>query len=43
MKERMREGGAESMIMSPDEYDEFLKRDVDQMNTLIRGLGIQKQ
>ncbi|QDL38585.1 Bug family tripartite tricarboxylate transporter substrate binding protein [Rhodoferax sediminis] len=28
LQDRMRDDGAEPMIMSPDEYNEFLKRDV---------------
>jgi tripartite-type tricarboxylate transporter receptor subunit TctC len=43
LNNRMREDGAEPMIMSPDEYNDFLKRDVTQMNKLVASLGIQKQ
>ena len=43
LSDRMREDGAEPMIMSPDEYNDFLKRDVTQMNKLVSSLGIQRQ
>jgi tripartite-type tricarboxylate transporter receptor subunit TctC len=43
LKDRMREDGSEPMIMSPDEYNEFLKRDSAQMQKVINELGIQKQ
>jgi tripartite-type tricarboxylate transporter receptor subunit TctC len=43
LKDRMREDGSEPMIMSPDEYTEFLKRDSSQMQKLVDELGIQKQ
>jgi tripartite-type tricarboxylate transporter receptor subunit TctC len=43
LNDRMREDGAEPMIMSPDEYNAFLQRDVAEMNKLVSDLGIQKQ
>jgi tripartite-type tricarboxylate transporter receptor subunit TctC len=43
LQERMRDDGSEAMIMSPDEYNEFLKRDVTQVQKVITELGVQKQ
>ena len=43
LKDRMRGDGSEPMIMSPDEYNEFLKRDSALMQKLVDELGIQKQ
>jgi tripartite-type tricarboxylate transporter receptor subunit TctC len=43
VKERIREDGTEAMVQSPEEYNEFLKRDVAQMNKFVTGLGIPKQ
>ena len=39
----MRDDGSEAMIMSPDEYNEFLKRDAAQVQKVIAELGVQKQ
>lgn len=41
--DRMREDGSEPMTMSTDEFNEFLKREVAQMNKFITELGISKQ
>lgn len=43
IQERMREDGSEPMLMSPEDYNEFLKRDVGQMQKLVTLLGIEKQ
>jgi tripartite-type tricarboxylate transporter receptor subunit TctC len=43
LKERMQNDGAEPMLMSPDQFDEFLKKDAAQMGKLVDELGIQKQ
>ena len=43
LRDRMRDDGSEPMIMSPDEYNEFLKRDAVQMQKVIIELGIEKQ
>lgn len=43
MQERMREEGSEPMLMSPDDYNEFIKSDVAQMQKLVNVLGIEKQ
>jgi tripartite-type tricarboxylate transporter receptor subunit TctC len=43
LKDRMRDDGTEPMIMSPEEYSEFLKRDLARMASLISDLGIPKQ
>ncbi|MNV32406.1 Tripartite tricarboxylate transporter family receptor [compost metagenome] len=43
VKDRMRDDGSEPLIMSPDEYTEFLKRDTAQMQKLVEELGIQKK
>lgn len=43
LRDRMRDEGSEPMIMSPDEYTEFLGRDLAQMQKLVGGLGIRKQ
>lgn len=43
IKERYREDGLEAMSMSPDEFNQFMAREVRQVNKLVTDLGIQKQ
>jgi len=42
IKDRMLEGGSEPMIMSPDEFNDFIKRDTVQIQKVISDLGIPK-
>lgn len=43
VKDRIVEDGSEPMVMSPDQFNEFLKHDVANMTKLVNELGIQKQ
>jgi tripartite-type tricarboxylate transporter receptor subunit TctC len=43
LKERFAADGTEAMTMSPEEFNEFLKRDVAQMAELVTTLKIEKQ
>lgn len=40
---KFRDEGAEPMLMSPDEFTDFLKRDVARMAKLVAELGLNKQ
>lgn len=43
LKERFRSEDAEPMLMSPDEFDQFLKGEVTAMAKLVAELGVPKQ
>jgi tripartite-type tricarboxylate transporter receptor subunit TctC len=43
LSERLREDGSEAMLMSPDQFNEFLKREVLDMGKLVAELNIPKQ
>ena len=42
LTERLQADGTESMLMSPEEFSDFLKREVRLMNKLVLDLGIPK-
>lgn len=41
LKERMSIDGSEPMIMSPDQFDEYLKQDSNHVRKIVKDLGIQ--
>jgi tripartite-type tricarboxylate transporter receptor subunit TctC len=43
LKERIRSEGSEAMLMSPEEYNEFLKREVATVTKLVSDLGLPKE
>lgn len=43
IKKRFKEGGGETMKMTPDEFDRYLKEDLVRMSTLVQDLGIPKK
>lgn len=43
LTDRFRSDGSEAMVMAPEEFNEFLRRDMAQMARLVSDLGIQKQ
>jgi tripartite-type tricarboxylate transporter receptor subunit TctC len=43
LKERFRNDGAEVMVMSPEEFNSFLKQDLEQMAKLAADLDLPKQ
>ncbi|MBD9638810.1 tripartite tricarboxylate transporter substrate binding protein [Ensifer sp. ENS07] len=43
VKARFKEGGGETMSMTPADFDQYLKDDLVRMNTLVEDLGIPKK
>ena len=43
LQHRFREGGGETMVMSPKDFDDFLKQDLIQTTKFVQELGIPKQ
>ena len=43
ISERMKSDGAEAMSMAPEEFGEFLKRDLSLVSKLVKDLEIPKQ
>lgn len=43
LKDRFQDDGSEPMLMAPDEFDGFLKREQAQLSKLVTDLGISKQ
>lgn len=43
LKERLQQDGTEPLAMSPTEFREFFRKEVTQVDTLIKNLAIPKQ
>ena len=43
IKQRFREGGGEAMVMSPEQFNEFVKQDIVRTDKFARELGIEKK